>query len=59
MTRPGVTARSVRIDDELWARALVVAAEEGETLSDIMRDAVRDYVAASSPEVADLDEEVE
>jgi predicted transcriptional regulator len=42
--RPGNPARAVRVEDELWDAAMVIATERGETLSDIMRDALRRYV---------------
>lgn len=35
--RPGTTARSVRIDDDLWTAALKRAAERGETVSLVIR----------------------
>lgn len=42
--RPGNPARAVRVEDELWDAALAIAAERGEALSDVMRDALRRYV---------------
>ena len=43
MTR-GTTKRSTRIDDDLWSAAQTVAATHGENLSDIIRQALRDYI---------------
>lgn len=42
--RPGTTARSVRIEDDLWRAALERAAERGESVSDVIRRALRRYV---------------
>lgn len=36
--------RSVRVEDELWTAAREVAKERGETLSDVVRDALARYV---------------
>jgi predicted transcriptional regulator len=36
--------RTVRVEDELWTEAQRVAAERGETLSDVIRDALARYV---------------
>lgn len=43
----GTTHRTVRIDDVLWEEAKEVAKERGENLSDVIRDALRQYVAAT------------
>ena len=43
MTR-GTTKRSTRIDDALWSAAQAIAATHGENLSDIIRQALRDYI---------------
>lgn len=40
----GTPNRAIRIPDELWYAALAVAAERGETLSDIIRDRLAGYV---------------
>ena len=42
--RPGNPARAVRVEDELWNAAKAIAAERGDDLSAIMRDALRRYV---------------
>jgi antitoxin component of RelBE/YafQ-DinJ toxin-antitoxin module len=39
--------RSFRIDDELWLEAVKVAAERGETVSDVIREALTRYVKRS------------
>ena len=36
--------RVVRVADDLWHAAQTVARERGETLSDIIRDALAEYV---------------
>lgn len=36
--------RNVRVDDELWCAAREVAKVRGETLSDVVRDALARYV---------------
>lgn len=41
--------RSFRIDDELWLEAVRVAAERGETVSDVIREALTRYVKRSKP----------
>lgn len=46
MPSEGTTRRSIRIDDELWSAALAAVAENGDNLSDIMREALRAYVEA-------------
>lgn len=40
----GTTRRSVRIDDEAWNAAKKAADERGETLSDVIRAALVEYV---------------
>ena len=40
----GTTHRTVRIEDGLWEKARALAAERGESLSDVIRDALRVYV---------------
>lgn len=42
--RPGNPARALRVEDELWEAAKAVAAERGESLSDVMRAALERYV---------------
>lgn len=39
----GTTRRTVRIEDGLWYAAQILAAERGETLSDIIRAALTTY----------------
>ena len=40
----GTIHRTVRIEDGLWQAALVKAKERGESLSDVIRQALRAYV---------------
>lgn len=40
----GTTHRSVRVEDELWETARALAAQNDETMSDIIRDALRRYI---------------
>lgn len=40
----GTARRSVRIDDELWEKSQEAAAERGDNLSDIVRQALWNYV---------------
>lgn len=39
--------RTVRIADELWNAALAVATRQGETVSDVVREALATYVEAN------------
>lgn len=43
MTR-GTTRRTIRIEDELWEAAQAKAKEQGDNLSMIIRDALRQYL---------------
>ena len=36
--------RAVRVDPELWEKARAVADKQGENLSAVIRDALRDYI---------------
>lgn len=42
--KPKTPIRPVRIEDGLWAAAKHRAAERGETVSDVIRQALRDYI---------------
>ena len=42
--QPKTPNRVVRVDDELWHAAQKRAAEKGETVSDVVRGALRRYV---------------
>lgn len=42
--QPKTPNHSVRVDDELWQAALRKAHERGETLTDVIRDALRRYL---------------
>lgn len=44
----GTPHHAVRIEDDLWKEAKAVAALNGETLSDVIRDALRRYVEQDS-----------
>lgn len=39
--------RTVRVPDDLWEEAQKVAAENGETVSDVIRRALEEYVQQS------------
>ena len=41
----GTTHRTVRVEDELWLSAKAKAEAESRNLSDVIRDALRAYVA--------------
>lgn len=43
---PKTPKHGVRIDDELWQAAKRAAADRGETVADVIRRALRDYVAS-------------
>lgn len=43
--KPKTKGRSIRVPDELWQEALSVSHEQGETISDVVRDALQEYVA--------------
>jgi predicted transcriptional regulator len=45
MTKPPATARTVRVPDNLWNDALARATERDESLSAVIRRALRDYTA--------------
>jgi predicted HicB family RNase H-like nuclease len=44
MPTRGTTHRTVRVDDGLWDAAKAAAAERGESLSDVIREALKHYV---------------
>jgi hypothetical protein len=46
----GTKVRTVRVEDELWEAALRKATEEGDNLSAIIRDALRQYINESETE---------
>lgn len=59
--RPGAhkdwtKVRTIRIEDGLWQSAQRVARERGETMSDVVRRALRSYVAGDG-ERTDKDDE--
>jgi Ribbon-helix-helix protein, copG family len=45
--RPDNPTRQVRVEDTLWAAARATAAERGETVSEVIRRALREYVGES------------
>lgn len=47
--QPKTPKRSIRVADELWTRALTVARERGESLSDVLRRALERYVRHDQP----------
>jgi predicted DNA-binding protein len=42
--RIGGRIRAVRVPDDLWEEAQKVAAERGETLSEVIREALKEYI---------------
>ncbi len=48
----GTTLRNVRVPDEVWLPAKERAAEQGETVSDVVRRALVDYVKEQPRESA-------
>lgn len=48
----GTPIRTVRIDDGLWEEAQAAASERGDNLSDVIREALREYVGAHVNESA-------
>lgn len=40
----GTTKRSIRVDDPLWEEAQAAASERGENLSEVIRQALWNYV---------------
>ena len=42
--QPKTPARSVRIPDELWKAAQAIAATRGETVTDVITEALKRYV---------------
>lgn len=50
MTGGATPLRAVRVDDQLWAKAQAKAKKNGDNLSAIIRDALRDYLNESEAE---------
>ena len=46
--RPENRHRMVRVEDELWEAAKAAAADEGTTVSEVIREALRRYVKRHS-----------
>lgn len=46
----GTPRHSVRVPDETWVPAAQKAARRGETMSDVIRAALEEYVADEAPE---------
>ena len=40
----GTARRTIRVSDELWEAAQAVAEERGESVSDVIRSALEEYV---------------
>lgn len=55
MPSKGTTSRNIRIADELWQTAVAVAAQRGESVSEVIRRALVEYVAVT-PHAPDHDE---
>jgi len=45
----GTTLRNIRVADEVWLPAKERAQQNGETLSDVVRRALVEYVTAAEP----------
>ncbi|GAA1992726.1 hypothetical protein GCM10009718_33040 [Isoptericola halotolerans] len=46
----GTTLRNVRVSDEVWTAAREQAEKNGETVSDVVRRALVEYVTTSPPQ---------
>jgi predicted transcriptional regulator len=46
--QPKTPTRTVRIDDELWQAAQSAAARNHESITDVIRKALRDYVSRTN-----------
>jgi predicted DNA-binding protein len=42
--KPKTKGRSIRVPDELWQEALTTSQQQGETISDVVREALQEYV---------------
>jgi predicted DNA-binding protein len=42
--KPKTKGRSIRVPDELWQEALNTSHQQGETISDVVREALQEYV---------------
>ena len=47
--QPKTPTRSIRIEDQLWEASLARAAARGETVSDVVREALAHYVRGQAP----------
>lgn len=47
--KPKTPLRAVRVPNELWDAAKAIARERGESLSDVLREALADYVRKYGP----------
>jgi hypothetical protein len=45
----GTVHRTLRVDDDLWGAAKAAADARGDNLSEVLRQALRDYVSQSEP----------
>lgn len=48
--QPKTPIRSIRVPDDIWLPARALAAELGDTLTDVIRKALAAYVAGGRPE---------
>ena len=46
--KPRTPHRTIRVEDELWDAAVAVAKERGESVSEILRAALKRYVKKNS-----------
>jgi hypothetical protein len=46
--QPKTPLRTIRVPDELWRKALKLAAKNGETVSEVIRRALIEYVTTGS-----------
>lgn len=42
--QPKTPQRAIRVPDDLWQRARAIAKDRGETISEVLRDALVEYV---------------
>lgn len=47
--QPKTPSRNVRVDDDLWEAVKKATAEDHITVADVVRDALRDYLAGRKP----------
>ena len=52
--KPKTPLRAFRIDDELWLEAVRIASARGESVSEILRDALKRYVKKHGTQLANV-----